>query len=70
MSHQAKATVIMTVEITVPSTWGDDCTVSQVRDQAASEARSMVHQVAARGNIKIIGEPHVTALMVPLTNKK
>lgn len=68
-TNVTRATVTMTVEVTVPSTWGDETPVSQVRNQAASEARAMVCQVALRGNVKIVGEPQVTALMVPLNNK-
>lgn len=69
MSNVTKAKVTMTVEVDVPSTWGDECPISQVRDQATTEAKAMVCQSAMRGNIKIIGEPEVVALMVPLNHK-
>jgi hypothetical protein len=63
MSTIARAKVTLTVEIEVGSTWGDDCSLSQVYDQAARETIQAVKNIFQR-RVTIIGEPTVDAVMV------
>ena len=56
------ARVQVTIDITVPSTWGDDTTVAQVRNQASEDALGMLRHVEAKYDIKVIGKPTVTAV--------
>lgn len=63
MGTIATAKVTLTVEIQVSSTWGDDCAISQVYDQAEKAARgAIVNAIGSR--VTIIGTPKVEAIMV------
>lgn len=61
----ATAKVQVTLEIDAGSSWGPECTVSQVRDQAGRESLQRLTAVlaAAKTRVKIIGEPKVIAVM-------
>jgi len=59
--------VTLTVEVAVGSSWGKDCTIEQVYDQAAREAigrlNSMATKYGPHHGMKIIGEPKVDAVL-------
>lgn len=67
---EAKATVTLTLEINVGSRWGDTCAVSQLHDQATSEALGMIRNLSPESaaefvrRIRIVGEPKVSAILV------
>lgn len=52
----ATAKVRVELEISIPSTWGDECTVGQVRKQAKDSAEGILRKMAAKNKIKIIGD--------------
>jgi hypothetical protein len=58
----ASARVQVTVEFTAVS-WGSDCSVQQVFDQAGREIVSKVHSLIAEKGGRVIGEPRVIAVM-------
>lgn len=61
----ASARVTVTLEITVPDSWGDDCTVAQIYRQAEESARaSIAHALrASQVKAKVIGTPEVTTVI-------
>lgn len=62
MGATAKATVTLTVEVQIGSTWGDDCKLSQVYDQAKTEAINAVRNTF-QSYVTIIGVPEVKAIV-------
>ena len=66
----ATARVMVTIEIGPFGTWGDDCSVGQVKDQAAGDAEGHLRELMAHANkmlgeqYRIIGKPVVTVIMV------
>lgn len=56
------ARVQVTVEIDAGSTWGEDCPMKQVYDQAGRESVMRLRNILA-GNARVIGEPKVVAIM-------
>ncbi len=60
---KATAHVTLTVEITVGSTWGDNCTVGQIYKQAAEEALGIIDRLLGE-QIRIVGRPVVTAVAI------
>ena len=62
--YSATARVTLTLEVSVGSSWGEDCTVKQVHDQAAEEALGFVGKLVAdhKDRIRFIGEPAVMAV--------
>lgn len=68
--HLATATVTVTVQVKVGSNWGEDCSIKQVHEQAASEAIGMFRNLSP-GNaiefsrrVSLIGDPNVSAIIV------
>jgi hypothetical protein len=62
------ARVLLTIEVPVNSSWGDDCTVGQIYKQAADEALGYIRNLESHGRparLTVIGEPRVTAVFVP-----
>lgn len=60
-----RATVEVTLEIDVQSTWGNDCKLDQVYDQAAREAIGFLNSFNKDNQHqrwRIIGKPLVTAI--------
>jgi hypothetical protein len=62
MGATATARVTLTVEIDIGSTWGDDCKLSQVYDQAKEQAVTAVKNVF-QSRVTIIGVPTVNAIV-------
>lgn len=62
----ARARVTVTLEIEVPDSWGTDCTVKQVHDQAVDAALAIIEKVKQRGYVhyRILGEPTVLTVLV------
>jgi hypothetical protein len=60
----ARARVQLTIELDAGSTWGNDCTVNQIYDQAGRESVNHVERIfhEAKENIVIVGKPKVTAV--------
>jgi len=63
MGTTARAKVTLTVEIDILSTWGDDCSLSQVYDQASKQAANAVKNLF-KSHVLIVGEPQVEAVVV------
>jgi len=61
------ARVVVTLELTGLGTWGNDCPLGQVYEQAATAAVGRISKaVAEKGALtgaRIIGQPVVTAVM-------
>jgi hypothetical protein len=66
MKQSAHARVTITVEVSVGSSWGDDCPISQVHKQAAQEAQEKLERLfeKERGNLRLVGEAKVTVIIV------
>ena len=63
----ATAKVKMEVEVFLHQGWGLGVSVGQVRDQASKEAISKLRaSIGIDPNIKIVGEPEVTMILVPI----
>lgn len=61
---KTKARVRVLLEIHLPDTWGGDCALEQVYKQSKDSARNMISQkIAGTKDIKIIGEPEITAIL-------
>lgn len=71
---QGRARVTLTIEMDLGDSWGGDCTVAQIHDQAAKAA---VHQLRcglvinglytareAKQHARIVGEPKVEAILI------
>lgn len=66
MKTKATARVTVTVEVPITSVWGADCSLSQVYEQAASEAIGLIGNLRTRYSevhLRIIGEPKVVAVL-------
>lgn len=69
---QARARVLLTLEVDLSGRWGSDCTVGQVHDQAGREAVDKVFRLVKGGTvdtdrrkeIRLVGDPKVTAILV------
>lgn len=68
----AKATVRVTFEMTYEEgTWGDDCTIGQLRKQAEDGAKSVAQRVCdaaastAKARLRIISIDKTTAVLLP-----
>jgi hypothetical protein len=63
----ATAKVKFEVEIMLFQGWGLGCSIEQVRDQARKEAkRKLLATLETDKHIKIVGEPTVTMILVPI----
>lgn len=58
----ARATIQLTVEVSIPDRWGGDCPLDQVFRQAASEALAKVSRLLGPA-ARVVGEPRVTAVL-------
>lgn len=60
----ATATVRLTVEVRNLGSWGEDCSLKQIREQATREAIQEVRGLLGRSDcIRIVGEPDVSAIL-------
>ena len=59
---QATARVRIVIEVDAGA-WGDDCTVQQINEQAGRDAVLRIQSAMRNQALRIIGEPHVTAIM-------
>ena len=66
---KATARVRFTVEYSDCGTWGKDCPLSQVWDQAAAAAltafESCLHAAGQQSRFTLLGKPEVIAVLVP-----
>ena len=59
----ASAIVTLKIEVHIRRSWGDDCTVAQVKAQARDSAlRTVGAWVENKSNIKLVSEPEVQAI--------
>lgn len=68
----ATAKVRVTLEIDVGSSWGNECKLDQIFDQASKEALGLLNHMIAEykdeyliNRIKLVGKPEVDAIIVP-----
>lgn len=64
----AKATVTLTVEVSVTDSWGPDCPISQIHQQAITSAVGKVTGLLKEGYgspvwVRLIGQPTVTSII-------
>lgn len=61
----AIARVQVTLELDAGSSWGNDCTVQQIYDQAGRESINNLEQILLKAGVRvhIVGEPKVVAVM-------
>lgn len=64
-TFSATALVRVTIEVDAGSSWGPDCTVGQIRDQAGREAVARIQNAlaAAKTPCAIVGRPAVVSVM-------
>uniref|UniRef100_A0A6H1ZY58 Uncharacterized protein n=1 Tax=viral metagenome TaxID=1070528 RepID=A0A6H1ZY58_9ZZZZ len=61
----SRARVEMTIEFELNGgSWGSDCKIDQVFNQATSDALHTIRKKMEGISIRIIGEPKITAIMV------
>ena len=59
-----KAVVKMQVEVSLYDTWGKECKIDQVFNQASNAAISRVNKALSKDtNIRILGNPRVDAII-------
>lgn len=63
---RAAARVTLTIDIAVPDSWGTECTVAQVQQQAKESALGILRRMKANqpADYQIVGEPIVRAILV------
>ncbi len=63
---KTRARVTVTIEISVPDTWGPECTIKQVHKQAKASAVQIISKFAeaSRSKFRIIGEVIPEAIIV------
>lgn len=52
----ATAKVKVTLEIDIPSAWGDECTVGQIRKQAVDSAEGILRKMFEDRKARLIGD--------------
>ena len=64
VNMSAKAIVRLLVEINVPDTWGDDCTIGQVKKQAKHSAIRTVSSIMENDkSLRLINEPEFVQIV-------
>ena len=53
------ARVQVTIDVQASSSWSDQTTVKQIRDQAVAGVMGMLSQIEQKYDLKVIGEPRV-----------
>lgn len=64
---ETSARVTMTIQISGLGSWGPECGIKQVHEQARQSAYGFIGRViekSGEGRITMIGEPTVTAVLV------
>ena len=68
MKQSAHACVTLTVEVSIGSSWEDDCPLSQIHKQALQEAQEKLKRLFEKergnGNLRLVGEAKVTVIIV------
>jgi hypothetical protein len=59
----ARAQVQVTLEISLPDSWGEDWRVGDLYKSAAETALNLIQSKLPMHSIKIIGHPEVTAIL-------
>lgn len=61
-SDTATARVTVTLDIAVHGSWGENCTIGQLRDQATESARNVLTNTLEKYDVRIIGQMQVTSV--------
>ena len=61
-----RAKVKLMLEIDLPDRWGNECLLGQVYRQASHEALQTISK-SLPPDVRIIGKPEVTAILIPET---
>lgn len=63
---KAVARVKITLDIPLGDSWGADCPIAQVQEQASRSVLAMLrnNKIAELARALIIGEPQVTAILI------
>ena len=62
----ARARATVTLEIDLGSTWGSDCNMKQVFNQARDDAKRVIREISTP-RIRLVGEIQVTPILMSLT---
>lgn len=61
------AKVVVTLEVMETGSWGADCTIGQVHQQAADVAIDKIKRmIGDRAGVRLLGEPKVTSVSTAL----
>jgi len=63
----ANVRVLVTIEISNCGSWGDDCSIGQMKKQAADHAIGVANMLTREtkvSGVKLVGEPKVKAIYV------
>lgn len=52
----ATATIQVTIEVAASGSWGDNCTVDQIKRQAADSVRGRLRQMQESNNFRVVGD--------------
>lgn len=63
MKDTATARVTLTIDIRVNGSWGEECTIGQMRDQAKAAAEGAIKRAMQNYDAKIIGEMKVASVI-------
>lgn len=61
------ARVKLELEVQVSSTWGSDCSIHQIHEQAEDEARGLIARMvrdSQETRVKVMGTPEISAVIV------
>ncbi|EEJ7233390.1 hypothetical protein S483_001279 [Salmonella enterica subsp. salamae] len=63
------ATVTLTIQVSNLGSWGPDCPMGQIYNQAIIEAKSRIAKALNGRDIKFIGEPVVRAITTDMEQR-
>lgn len=66
MSNITTARVTVTIDMAVGDTWGPECNLAQVRDQATETALGRLNRALDGRDWQIVGKPIVKAIMTEM----
>ena len=72
MKISAYAKVTVTLEITADSSWGAECKMDQIHDQASVDVIGQLNRLMGSGNLRgarIIGTPKVLAVLASVEER-
>lgn len=62
MRTSGTARVRITLDIAAGSSWGDECTIQQVHEQAKRETVARIRTALQKTDFVLVGEPEITVI--------